>query len=62
MSHGRRLAEPEAGEDRVRLILWAARTHEGEREPDVELLELLAAAPNEPQRVAAWLLRDADRD
>lgn len=55
-----RLAEPEAREDRIEVVLEAART--GDRDPDVELLKLVAAFSNEPAQIAAALLRDADRD
>jgi len=55
-----RLAEPEAREDRIEVVLEAART--GVRDPDVELLKLVAALSSEPTLIAAALLRDADRD
>jgi hypothetical protein len=55
-----RLAEPEAREERVDVVLEAART--GERDPDVELLKLVAACASEPALIAAALLRDANRD
>ena len=54
-----RLAEPEAHEDRVDVVLEAAQT--GDRDPDVELLRILAASAAEPSQVAAALLHDADQ-
>jgi hypothetical protein len=53
-----RLAEPEAREDRIEVVLEAART--GARDPDVELLKLVEAFSSEPAQIAAALLRDAD--
>lgn len=54
-----RLAEPEVRDDRVEVVLEAART--SGRDPDIELLRLLVAHLNEPAQIASELLvRDAD--